>query len=418
MSTIVQVHAREILDSRGNPTVEVEIVTENGFFGRAAVPSGASTGEYEAHELRDGDKNRYLGKGVQTVVENVNSIIAPELIGMEVTDQSRIDNLLINLDGTPNKSKLGANALLGVSLACAYAGADAVGLPLYRYIGGSFSNQMPVPMMNIINGGEHADNNIDFQEFMIVPFGAPSFKESLRYGAETFHALKSVLHERGLSTAVGDEGGFAPNLASNKEALDIIMEAIKRAGYEPGDEIAIALDVAASELFENGKYHLKGEGKELTSNEMVDLLAGLCDEYPIISIEDGHDENDWEGFKALTDKVGDKVQIVGDDLFVTNVEKLTRGIEEGAGNAILIKLNQIGTLTETLETITLAMRCGFNCVISHRSGETADTTIADLAVATNAGQIKTGSLCRSDRIAKYNQLLRIEEELGEVAFFE
>ena len=373
MSTIVQVHAREILDSRGNPTVEVEIVTENGFFGRAAVPSGASTGEYEAHELRDGDKNRYLGKGVQTVVENVNSIIAPELIGMEVTDQSRIDNLLINLDGTPNKSKLGANALLGVSLACAYAGADAVGLPLYRYIGGSFSNQMPVPMMNIINGGEHADNNIDFQEFMIVPFGAPSFKESLRYGAETFHALKSVLHERGLSTAVGDEGGFAPNLASNKEALDIIMEAIKRAGYEPGDEIAIALDVAASELFENGKYHLKGEGKELTSNEMVDLLAGLCDEYPIISIEDGHDENDWEGFKALTDKVGDKVQIVGDDLFVTNVEKLTRGIEEGAGNAILIKLNQIGTLTETLETITLAMRCGFNCVISHRSGETADT---------------------------------------------
>ena len=418
MSTIVQVHAREILDSRGNPTVEVEVVTESGFFGRAAVPSGASTGEYEAHELRDGDKNRYNGKGVQTVVNNVNNIIAPELIGLEVTDQSNIDRKLIALDGTANKSKLGANALLGVSLACAYAGADAVGLPLYRYIGGSFSNQMPVPMMNIINGGEHADNNIDFQEFMIIPFGAPSFKEALRYGAETFHALKAVLHERGLSTAVGDEGGFAPNLSSNKEALDVIVEAIKRAGYEPGDEIAIALDVAASELFEDGKYKLKGEGKELTSQEMVDLLAGLCDEYPIISIEDGHDENDWDGFKGLTDAVGDRVQIVGDDLFVTNVEKLTRGIEEGAANAILIKLNQIGTLTETLETITLAMRCGFNCVISHRSGETADTTIADLAVATNAGQIKTGSLCRSDRIAKYNQLLRIEEELGESAFFE
>ncbi len=418
MSTIVEVHAREILDSRGNPTVEVEVVTEQGFFGRAAVPSGASTGEYEAHELRDGDKDRYNGKGVLKVVENVNTIIAPELIGMEVTDQTKIDKLLIQLDGTANKSKLGANALLGVSLACAYAGADAVGLPLYRYIGGSFSSQMPVPMMNIINGGEHADNNIDFQEFMIVPYGAPSFREALRYGAETFHALKAVLHEKGLSTAVGDEGGFAPNLSSNKEALEVITEAIKRAGYEPGEQIAIALDVAASEFYEDGKYHLKGEGKTLTSQEMVDLLAGLTEEYPIISIEDGHDENDWEGFKALTDAVGDRVQIVGDDLFVTNVEKLTRGIEEGAANAILIKLNQIGTLTETLETITLAMRCGFNCVISHRSGETADTTIADLAVATNAGQIKTGSLCRSDRIAKYNQLLRIEEELGDTAFFE
>lgn len=417
MSAITYVNAREILDSRGNPTVEVEVMTESGYFGRAAVPSGASTGEHEACELRDGDKERYLGKGVLKAVGNVRDKIAPKLIGVDVVNQNEIDSILIELDGTPNKTNLGANAILGVSLACARAAAESVSLPLYRYLGGSHVSRLPVPMMNIINGGAHADNNVDFQEFMIVPIGAPTFREALRYGTEVFHNLKSVLKEKGLNTAVGDEGGFAPNLESNKAALDVISEAVSRAGYKLGDDIAIALDVAASEFYEDGQYHLRGEDRKLSSEEMVQFLADLSKEYPIISIEDGLDENDWAGFTQLTEKIGSTVQIVGDDLFVTNVERLEQGIEQGAGNAVLIKLNQIGTVTETMDTISLATRNGYNSVISHRSGETEDTFIADLAVATGCGQIKTGSASRTDRICKYNQLLRIEEELGSTAIY-
>ncbi len=417
MSVITYVNAREILDSRGNPTVEVEVMTESGYFGRSAVPSGASTGEYEACELRDGDNQRYLGKGVLKAVGNVKDIIAPKLLGLDIVNQTEIDQLLLELDGTDNKTNLGANAILGVSMACARAAAESVGLPLYRYLGGSHVNKLPVPMMNIINGGAHADNNVDFQEFMIVPFGAPTFRESLRYGTEVFHHLKKVLQEKGLNTAVGDEGGFAPNLSSNKAALDIISEAVERSGYKLGEDIGIALDVAASEFYSDGKYKLAGENKALSSEEMVKFLADLAKEYPIISIEDGLDENDWEGFTKLTQEIGDQVQIVGDDLFVTNVNKLNQGIEKEAGNAILIKLNQIGTLTETMDTIALATRNGYNSVISHRSGETEDTFIADLAVASGCGQIKTGSASRTDRICKYNQLLRIEEELGSAAIF-
>lgn len=417
MSGISYVNAREILDSRGNPTVEVEVMTESGYFGRACVPSGASTGAFEAHELRDGDKSRYLGKGVLKAVGNVKDNIAPKLIGLDVCNQSEIDRLMCELDGTENKSNLGANTILGVSLACAKAAAESVGLPLYRYIGGARTNRLPVPMMNIINGGAHADNNVDFQEFMVVPFGAPTFREALRYGTEVFHSLKSVLKENGLNTAVGDEGGFAPNLRSNKEALDMILEAVARAGFTQGEDIGIALDVAATEFYKDGQYVLAGEGKGFDRDGMVSFLSSLAKEYPILSIEDGLDENDWEGFAALTAEIGDQVQIVGDDLFVTNVNRLQQGIEQQAANAILIKLNQIGTLTETLDAIDLATRNGYNSVISHRSGETEDTTIADLAVASGCGQIKTGSASRSDRIAKYNQLLRIEEELGALAQF-
>lgn len=417
MSLITYVNAREILDSRGNPTVEVEVMTESGFMGRAAVPSGASTGEFEARELRDNDSQRYLGKGVLKAVGNVKDIIAPKILGLDATQQAEIDHLLCELDATENKSNLGANAILGVSLACAKAAAESTGLPLYRYLGGAHASRLPVPMMNIINGGAHADNNIDFQEFMIVPFGAPTFRESLRYGTEVFHALKAVLKEKGLNTAVGDEGGFAPNLGSNQEALDMVMLAIEKAGLKPGEDIGIALDVAASEFFKDGNYHLAGENRTCTRDEMVSFLAKLSNQYPIQSIEDGLDENDWEGFQLLTSEIGEHVQIVGDDLFVTNVNRLQRGIEERAGNAILIKLNQIGTLTETLDAIDLATRNGYNSVISHRSGETEDTTIADLAVASGCGQIKTGSASRTDRICKYNQLLRIEEELGSTAQF-
>jgi len=415
MAAISHVNAREILDSRGNPTIEVEIITESGFMGRAAVPSGASTGEFEACELRDGDSKRYLGKGVLNAVRNVKEKIAPRIIGMDVAEQAAIDKLLIELDGTENKSSLGANAILGVSLAVAKAGADMAGLPLYRYIGGTFAARLPVPLMNIINGGSHADNNVDFQEFMIVPLGAPSFREGLRWGTEVFHTLKKVLSGKNLNTAVGDEGGFAPNLKSNEEAIEVIMMAIKEAGFEPGKQIAIALDVAASEFCKNGKYELAGEGKTLSSDEMVDFLASLTKKYPIVSIEDGLDEHDWDGFAKLTAKIGKDVQIVGDDLFVTNAKRLRDGIEKKSANSILIKLNQIGTLTETLEAVSVAHRAGFTSVISHRSGETEDTTIADLAVATNCGQIKTGSASRTDRICKYNQLLRIEEELGDLA---
>ncbi|MBC7532001.1 MAG: phosphopyruvate hydratase, partial [Oligoflexus sp.] len=417
MSIITFVNAREIMDSRGNPTVEVEVMTESGYFGRAAVPSGASTGQYEATELRDNDPKRYGGKGVLKAIGNIKDKIAPKIIGLDVTNQAELDHLLIELDGSPNKSNLGANAILGVSLAAAKAAAESVGLPLYRYVGGVQSNRLPVPMMNIINGGAHADNNVDFQEFMIVPFGAPTFRESLRYGAEVFHALKSVLKSKKMNTAVGDEGGFAPDLPSNKAALDIIMEAITKAGFKPGVDIGIALDVAATEFYKDGTYNLEGEGKSYDRDGMVEFLAGLSRDYPILSIEDGFDENDWDGFRLLTQEIGSKVQIVGDDLFVTNTSRLQRGIEEKAGNAILIKLNQIGTLTETLNAIHLATRNGFNSIISHRSGETEDTFIADLAVATGVGQIKTGSTSRTDRICKYNQLLRIEEELGAVARF-
>ena len=414
MSVIESVYAREVLDSRGNPTVEVEVVLESGAEGRAIVPSGASTGAFEAVELRDGDKGRYLGKGTQNAVNNVNTIIAPELEGLESTDQPGIDALLLELDGTPNKGKLGANAILGVSMAVARASADELGLPLFQYIGGVNAKQLPVPMMNILNGGEHADNNVDIQEFMILPVGAPCFKEGLRMGAEVFHALKKVLGEKGLACGVGDEGGFAPNLGSNREALELIVEAIKAAGYEPGKDVMLGLDVAASEMYneETKKYVLAGEGKELTAAEMVDLYEDWTTNFPIITIEDGLDEEDWAGWKVLTERLGKKVQLVGDDLFVTNTERLERGIEAGVANSILIKVNQIGTITETLDAIEMAKRAGYTAVISHRSGETEDTTIADLAVAVNAGQIKTGAPSRTDRVAKYNQLLRIEETVG------
>lgn len=420
MSAIIDVYAREVLDSRGNPTVEVEVYTEEGGFGRALVPSGASTGEYEAVELRDGDKNRYLGKGVLKAVENVNEIIAPEIIGLEVTDQVAIDRALIELDGTENKSKLGANAILGVSLAVARAAADEIGLPLYQYLGGFNAKTLPVPMMNILNGGAHADNNVDIQEFMIMPVGAESFREALRMGAEIFHSLKAVLKAKGYNTAVGDEGGFAPNLKSNEEALQTIIEAIEKAGYKPGEQVMLAMDVASSELYnkEDGKYHLEGEGVVKTSEEMVAWYEELVLKYPIISIEDGLDENDWEGHKLLTERLGKKVQLVGDDLFVTNTKKLAEGIEKGVGNSILIKVNQIGTLTETFDAIEMAKRAGYTAVVSHRSGETEDSTIADIAVATNAGQIKTGAPSRTDRVAKYNQLLRIEDELGHTAIYQ
>lgn len=421
MPFIEHVYAREVLDSRGNPTVEVEVLTESGFFGRAIVPSGASTGEHEAVELRDGDKSRYLGKGVQKAVDNVNNIIEDALIGMDVTDQVAIDRIMIELDGTENKSKLGANAILGVSMAAAHAAAESVGLPLYRYLGGFNAKQLPTPMMNIINGGSHADNNVDFQEFMIMPVGAPTFKEAIRMGAEVFHELKKVLSGKGLNTAVGDEGGFAPNLGSNREALEVIIEAIRNAGYEAGKDIYLAMDVASSEFYnkETGKYDLAGEGRTgLTSEDMVNFYEELVNQFPIISIEDGLDENDWEGHKLLTERIGSKVQLVGDDLFVTNTKKLAQGIEQGVGNSILIKVNQIGTLTETFEAIEMAKRAGYTAVVSHRSGETEDSTIADIAVATNAGQIKTGSMSRTDRIAKYNQLLRIEDELGELAIYD
>ncbi|WP_102028632.1 phosphopyruvate hydratase [Salirhabdus sp. Marseille-P4669] len=417
MPYITDVYAREVLDSRGNPTVEVEVYTESGAYGKALVPSGASTGEYEAVELRDGDKSRYNGKGVENAVKNVNEIIAPELIGYDATRQIDIDELMIELDGTDNKGNLGANAILGVSMAVAHAAADFVGLPLYQYLGGFNAKVLPTPMMNILNGGEHADNNVDIQEFMVMPVGAPTFKEALRMGAEIFHSLKKVLQGKGLNTAVGDEGGFAPNLKSNEEALETIVEAIEAAGYKPGEEVKLAMDVASSEIYEDGKYNLKGEGVVRTSEEMVDWYEELVNKYPIISIEDGLDENDWEGHKLLTERIGDRVQLVGDDLFVTNTERLGRGIEEGVGNSILIKVNQIGTLTETFEAIEMAKTAGYTAVISHRSGETEDSTIADIAVATNAGQIKTGAPSRTDRVAKYNQLLRIEDMLGETSIY-
>lgn len=419
MTMINDVFAREILDSRGNPTVEVEVALECGVVGRAAVPSGASTGAFEAVELRDGDPSRYLGKGVLQAVENVNDIIAPEIIGLNAIDQVGIDNILIDLDGTPNKAKLGANAILGVSMAVARAAAEAVGLPLYQYLGGVNAKKLPVPMMNILNGGEHADNNVDIQEFMVMPVGATSFKEALRMCAEIFHNLKKVLGDRGLSTSVGDEGGFAPNLSSNEAALEVIMEAIKKAGFVPGEQVCLAMDVAATEMFkEDGKYHLEGEGVVKTAEEMVDFYAEMVDKYPIISIEDGLSEDDWEGWKLMTDKLGDKIQLVGDDLFVTNTERLAKGIDLGVANSILVKVNQIGTLTETLDSIEMAKRAGYTAVVSHRSGETEDTTIADLVVAVNAGQIKTGAPSRTDRVVKYNQLLRIEEELWDFAQYD
>ena len=409
---ITDIIAREIMDSRGNPTVEVDVTLEDGTLGRAAVPSGASTGIFEAVELRDGDKTRYLGKGVLKAVENVNEIIAPEVIGMNVYDQVGVDQAMIELDGTPNKGKLGANAILGVSMAVAKAAAISLGLPLYQYLGGFNAKQLPVPMMNILNGGAHADNNVDIQEFMIMPVGAESFAEALRMCAEIYHTLKSVLKGRGLNTAIGDEGGFAPNLASNEQALEVIVEAINKAGYKPGEQVCLALDVASSEIYKDGKYDLAGEGVVKTAAEMVEFYAQLVEKYPIISIEDGMAEDDWEGWALLTEKLGKKIQLVGDDLFVTNTERLSRGIESGTANSILIKVNQIGTLTETFDSIEMAKRAGYTCVISHRSGETEDATIADIAVAVNAGQIKTGAPTRTDRVAKYNQLLRIEEELS------
>ena len=417
MSLIVEIYAREVLDSRGNPTVEVEVTTENGIVGSAIVPSGASTGVHEAVELRDGDKTRYLGKGTLNAVNNVNEIIAEELIGFDVFDQVGVDRALIQIDGTENKSKLGANAILGVSMAVARAAAIESDTPLYEYIGGVNAKTLPVPMMNILNGGEHADNNVDIQEFMVMPAGACSFKEALRMGTEVFHNLKSVLKSKGYNTAVGHEGGFAPNLNSNEEALKTIMEAIEKAGYVAGKDIFLALDVASSEMYENGKYNFKGEGKIYSSEELVNYYCDLVEKYPIISIEDGLSEDDWDGWKLLTEKIGNKVQLVGDDLFVTNYSRLNMGIEKGIANSILIKLNQIGTITETLDAIELAKTHGYTCVISHRSGETEDTTIADLAVAVNAGQIKTGSASRTDRICKYNQLLRIEDRLGENSKF-
>lgn len=416
MSSIIDIFAREILDSRGNPTVEVEVELDSGAVGRAAVPSGASTGAFEAVELRDGDKSRYLGKGVLKAVQNVNDIIAPELIGMEAQDQVAIDKAMIELDGTPNKSKLGANAILGVSLAVAKAAAEECGLPLYQYIGGVNAKTLPVPMMNILNGGKHADNNVDIQEFMIMPVGAPNFREALRMCSEVYHNLKNVLHSKGLSTTVGDEGGFAPNLTSNEEAIQVILEAIEKAGYVPGEDIVLALDPAATEMYkEDGKYHFEGEGIVRTSAEMVDFWEQLVNKYPIVSIEDGLAEEDWNGWKLLTERLGKKIQLVGDDLFVTNTQRLSKGISMGVANSILIKLNQIGTLTETLDAIEMAKRAGYTAVVSHRSGETEDSTIADLVVGVNAGQIKTGAPARTDRVAKYNQLLRIEEVLGSTA---
>jgi enolase len=412
MSGIAAIRAREILDSRGNPTIEVDVALESGARGRAAVPSGASTGTREALELRDGDKQRYLGKGVSKAVANVRAVLAPSLLGRDAADQAGIDRKMIELDGTPNKGKLGANAILGVSLAVAKAAAAEAGLPLYRYLGGASAHELPVPLMNVINGGAHADNNLDLQEFMIVPVGAPTFAEALRMAAEVFHALKALLKKKSLSTAVGDEGGFAPNLGSNEEALALIVQAIEAAGYAPGRDMALALDAAASEFYENGRYVMKGEAQaQRSSEDMIKYYEGLLSRYPIVSIEDGLGEQDWKGWKMLTERLGQRVQLVGDDIFVTNPEIFAKGIAEGLGNSILIKLNQIGTLTETLETIEMAKRAGYTAVVSHRSGETEDVTIADLAVGLNAGQIKTGSLSRTDRTAKYNQLLRIEEEL-------
>jgi enolase len=415
VTAIIDIHARQILDSRGNPTVEVDVLLEDGSFGRAAVPSGASTGAHEAVEKRDGDKRRWGGKGVDQAVEAVNDEIAEAVVGLDAEDQPDLDAAMIELDGTDNKGRLGANAILGVSLAAAKAAADARGLPLYRYVGGVNAHVLPVPMMNIINGGEHADNPIDFQEFMIVPVGADNIVEAVRCGSEIFHTLKKALHDKGLATGVGDEGGFAPNIASTTEALDFIMQSIEKAGYTPGDDVMLALDCAATEFYKNGRYEIAGEGKSLESGAMAEYLADLTRRYPIFSIEDGMGEDDWEGWKALTDLIGDSVQLVGDDLFVTNPKRLKRGIDGGYANSLLVKVNQIGTLTETLDAVSLAQRSGYTAVMSHRSGETEDATIADLAVATNCGQIKTGSLARSDRLAKYNQLIRIEEELGSVA---
>ncbi len=417
MTTIIDIHGREILDSRGNPTVEVDVLLDDGSFGRAAVPSGASTGAHEAVELRDGDKSRYLGKGVLKAVDAVNGEISDMLLGLDAEDQRDIDMAMIELDGTENKARLGANAMLGVSLAVAKAAANARGLPLYSYIGGVSAHVLPVPMMNIINGGEHADNPIDFQEFMIVPVGADTIAEAVRWGAEIFHTLKKGLHDKGLATAVGDEGGFAPNLASTRDALDFVMASIEKAGFKPGVDVDIALDCAATEFFKNGKYEISGEGLSLSPVEMADYLAKLAADYPIRSIEDGMSEDDFEGWKALTDQIGHKVQLVGDDLFVTNPKRLEMGIGMGLANSLLVKVNQIGTLSETLEAVSIAQRAGYTAVMSHRSGETEDATIADLAVATNCGQIKTGSLARSDRLAKYNQLIRIEEELGAAAHY-
>ena len=415
MTAIIDIHARQILDSRGNPTVEVDVLLEDGSFGRAAVPSGASTGAHEAVEKRDGDKSRWMGKGVEAAVEAVNDEITDAILGMDAEDQADLDRAMIELDGTENKGRLGANAILGVSLAAAKAASEARGLPLYKYVGGVSAHLLPVPMMNIINGGEHADNPIDFQEFMIMPVGAANIMEAVRCGSEIFHTLKKALHEKGLATGVGDEGGFAPNIASTTKALDFIMASVEKAGYKPGDDVMIALDCAATEFFKDGKYNISGEGKILSSHEMAEYLADLTRRYPILSIEDGMAEDDWEGWKALTDLIGDKVQLVGDDLFVTNPKRLKKGIEGGYANSLLVKVNQIGTLTETLEAVSLAQRSRYTAVMSHRSGETEDATIADLAVATNCGQIKTGSLARSDRLAKYNQLIRIEEELGDSA---
>lgn len=415
---IIDITAREVLDSRANPTIEVEVILEDGNTGRAIVPSGASTGEFEAVELRDGDKERYLGKGVLMAVDNVNNIIAPELVGFNVFDQSLIDDVLIDIDGTENKGNLGANAILGVSLAVARAAAASLGLPLYQYIGGVNAKVLPVPMMNILNGGKHADNNVDIQEFMIMPVGAESFREALRMCVEVYHQLKKTLKAKGYNTAIGDEGGFAPNLKSNEEAIQVIVEAAEAAGYKPGEQIMIAIDTASSELYkEDGKYHLEGEGRVLSSLEMVDFYEDLVNKYPIISLEDGLAEDDWEGWKLLTERLGSRIQLVGDDLFVTNTERLSKGIKLGVANSILIKLNQIGTLTETIEAIEMAERAGYTAVVSHRSGESEDTTIADLVVAMNAGQIKTGAPARTDRVAKYNQLLRIEEELGDIACY-
>ncbi|HTG38299.1 phosphopyruvate hydratase [Sphingomonas sp.] len=415
MTAIIDLHARQILDSRGNPTVEVDVLLEDGSFGRAAVPSGASTGAHEAVVRRDGDKSRWMGKGVSEAVEAVNSEIAEAVLGMDAEDQADVDQAMIELDGTANKGRIGANAILGVSLAVAKAAADARGLPLYRYVGGVGALTLPVPMMNIVNGGAHADNPIDFQEFMVMPVGAESLSEAVRCGAEIFHTLKKALSDKGLNTSVGDEGGFAPNIGSATDALDFIMQSVEKAGYRPGEDVMLALDCAATEFFKDGAYHLDGEGRVLSPHEMAAYLGDLCDRYPILSVEDGMSEDDFEGWKALTDLLGDRVQLVGDDLFVTNPERLADGIKRGLANSLLVKVNQIGTLTETLEAVSMANRAGYTAVMSHRSGETEDATIADLAVATNCGQIKTGSLARSDRLAKYNQLLRIEEELGDVA---